>query len=65
MEKQKSGGADRPRGKINVKWHDQNTMPPKATLAERARWHQIHAVACGCREMPESVKRYIDLRSQD
>jgi hypothetical protein len=32
-------------------------MPKNASLEQRIAWHIEHAVECGCREMPESVKR--------
>lgn len=41
---------------MNKAWHDANPMPPNATLDQRVAWHVAHAAACGCRDMPESVK---------
>ena len=42
---------------INAKWHAAHRMPPRATLAQRLRWHVAHAKHCGCRAMPLSVQR--------
>lgn len=44
---------------LNRKWHETHRMPKNATQAERLRWHIAHAKACGCREMPETLKRLI------
>jgi hypothetical protein len=35
-------------------------MPPKATLAQRTKWHVAHAKECGCRPMPQSVQRELE-----
>jgi hypothetical protein len=40
---------------INAAWHATHRMPPRATLAQRIRWHVAHAKHCGCRPMPASV----------
>ncbi|MBU1307024.1 MAG: hypothetical protein KKF33_16090 [Alphaproteobacteria bacterium] len=32
-------------------------MPKNANRQQRIEWHIAHAEACGCRDMPESVKR--------
>jgi hypothetical protein len=34
-------------------------MPKNATLAQRVRWHVAHARHCGCRAMPDSIRREI------
>jgi len=31
-------------------------MPPKATREQRIKWHAAHAVACGCRAVPQGIK---------
>jgi hypothetical protein len=31
-------------------------MPPKATREQRVAWHVAHAAACGCREIPLSIR---------
>ncbi len=44
---------------INAEWHRAHPMPKNPSRDERARWHQEHADACGCRPIPESVLRAI------
>jgi hypothetical protein len=39
-------------------------MPPKATRASRIKWHAAHAVACGCRAVPESIKSDVEKLSK-
>ena len=34
-------------------------MPPKATREQRIKWHLAHAKACGCREVPDSIKQEV------
>ncbi len=41
---------------LNKEWHRSNRMPPKATRAQRIVWHAANAAACGCREIPESIR---------
>ncbi|MCP3461157.1 MULTISPECIES: hypothetical protein [unclassified Bradyrhizobium] len=46
---------------INKEWHRSHRMPPKATLkaatrAQRIEWHVAHRAACGCREIPASIR---------
>jgi hypothetical protein len=48
--------------KLNAEWHQENRMPPKATLAQRVEWHLEHHKHCGCREMPASVKTELTRR---
>ena len=50
------------KGKINETWHRENPMPENPTLAMRADWHIRHMKHCGCREMPESVRQYLQLK---
>ena len=40
---------------LNRAWHGQHRLPPRATLAQRVKWHVAHAKACGCRPMPATV----------
>ena len=44
---------------MNEAWHRKNRMPRNATMAQRVKWHKEHARECGCREMPESVRKDI------
>jgi hypothetical protein len=41
---------------MNVTWHRKHRMPPRATLAQRVRWHVAHAKHCNCRPMPKTVQ---------
>ena len=49
--------AKAPQTSINKAWHRAHRMPARATTAQRLRWHQAHAKACGCRPMPASLQR--------
>ena len=44
---------------FNKEWHLANRMPKNASLAQRVEWHINHARHCGCREIPESIKKEI------
>lgn len=48
--------------KINAEWHQLHKMPKNATLEQRLEWHLEHAVNCGCREMPETIRREAEAR---
>jgi hypothetical protein len=48
---------------VNKAWHDANVMPKKATLEQRIEWHLEHQKQCGCRPVPDSVKRAIEIRA--
>ena len=47
---------------INREWHLLHRLPRTATLQERLDWHLAHAAACGCREMPESIRKALEAR---
>ena len=38
--------------KLNKAWHEKHRMPPRATLAQRIRWHLSHQKHCHCRPIP-------------
>jgi hypothetical protein len=44
---------------MNKLWHEQNKMPPRATLDQRIRWHQEHQKYCACRKAPKSLQELI------
>lgn len=44
-------------------WHEQNKMPPKATLEQRLKWHQEHQKRCACREIPKSLQKLLKGKS--
>lgn len=48
---------------MNKSWHDEHRLDPKAKLEERITWHVEHAKACGCRDMPESIKQELAARN--
>lgn len=48
--------------RLNREWHLLHKMPPNPTLEERIDWHIQHAEHCGCREMPESIRRELEAR---
>ena len=47
---------------INKAWHSTNPMPAQASLDERITWHLAHAAACGCHDIPESIKQELKRR---
>lgn len=47
---------------INRQWHETHPLSKKASLDERVQWHLEHTEACGCRDMPESIKRELERR---
>tara|TARA_R110002124_G_scaffold9586_10_gene49265 strand:- start:14108 stop:14281 length:174 start_codon:yes stop_codon:yes gene_type:complete len=47
---------------MNRQWHEAHVMPSNATLEQRIAWHVEHTQSCGCREMPESIKRALEER---
>jgi hypothetical protein len=49
---------------MNKDWHAQNRMPKNATMDQRVRWHEEHALACGCRPVPPTVRAAMDNRNQ-
>ena len=44
---------------MNKLWHEQNKMPPKATLDQRIHWHKEHQKHCACREAPKDILKKI------
>jgi len=42
--------------KINAPWHAKHPMPPRATMAQRIKWHRAHAKHCACRPIPKTVE---------
>jgi hypothetical protein len=45
---------------LNKEWHRSHRMPPGATREQRIKWHVAHARACGCREVPDSIKSDVE-----
>lgn len=50
---------------MNKEWHDAHKLPRNATLEERINWHMLHAENCGCREMPDGIRRELEARGWD
>lgn len=48
--------------RINREWHLAHPMPRNATLEQRLEWHAEHAVNCGCREIPPSMRKELEAR---
>jgi hypothetical protein len=40
---------------MNASWHKRNPMPPRATAAQRLRWHVAHAKTCDCRALTPAM----------
>ncbi len=49
---------------MNKEWHEAHRLNPKAKEEERIEWHLEHAIQCGCRDMPESIKTKLVERGQ-
>jgi len=45
--------------KLNKEWHLKHPMPKSATLDQRIAWHLEHKKICGCRDIPEKLKKEI------
>jgi hypothetical protein len=47
---------------LNADWHRANPIPTNPTLDQRIAWHLEHAKACGCRDIPETLRAEIARR---
>jgi len=47
---------------LNRQWHEAHKLPRNASLEERLNWHVLHAENCGCRAMPDSIRRELEAR---
>ena len=50
---------------VNEAWHRAHPMPPHASLDERIRWHGEHAQTCGCRPIPDGLRKEMDRRAKE
>ncbi|WP_439394715.1 hypothetical protein ACRQ5Q_36530 [Bradyrhizobium sp. PMVTL-01] len=41
---------------INKECHRSHRMSPKATREQRIAWHAARKAACGCRDVPASIR---------
>ena len=49
---------------INAAWHKSHRMPPRATPAQRLKWHLAHAKACGCRKLTAAALKELRRRAE-
>jgi len=47
---------------LNRDWHAAHPMPPRASMDQRIAWHLSHAAACGCRDIPRTVREELARR---
>jgi catechol 2,3-dioxygenase-like lactoylglutathione lyase family enzyme len=45
---------------LNAAWHAKHPMPPRAGIAQRAKWHAAHARHCGCRPIPAAITAHLE-----
>lgn len=48
---------------MNSAWHKANRMPKNASVDEKVDWHRDHALNCGCRRMPEAIRKILEERA--
>lgn len=49
---------------INAVWHRAHPMPKNPTMDDRIRWHKGYAQNCGCRPIPDGVRKEIQRRAK-
>ena len=47
---------------MNRTWREAHPLPRGANLQQRIEWYIAHAAACGCRDMPASVRAAVEQR---
>jgi hypothetical protein len=47
---------------INREWHALHKLARNASMEERLHWHLQHAANCGCRDMPDTIRRELEAR---
>jgi len=45
---------------VNVTWHEENPLPERPCRMVRVLWHARHALACGCRSVPSSIREDVE-----
>lgn len=50
---------------MNADWHRDHVLGSGASLDRRVSWHVQHAKECGCRPIPDPVRREIEARALD
>ncbi|MBI3859042.1 MAG: hypothetical protein HY296_02210 [Thaumarchaeota archaeon] len=45
---------------MNEEWHLAHVMPRDATRKERVIWHGQHDRKCGCRPVPDALRKEVD-----
>ncbi len=47
---------------LNAEWHRKHRLPRNASHDDRIAWHLEHAERCGCRPVPEALRREVEAR---
>jgi len=50
--------------RVNKEWHLKNRMPKNAGSEQQLEWHVEHQKHCGCRPMPEGLKKLVSNKSR-
>jgi hypothetical protein len=53
-------GSGRSGMSVNVTWHEENPMPERPCRMVRVLWHARHALECGCRTVPSSIREEVE-----
>jgi hypothetical protein len=53
-------GSGRSGMSVNVTWHEENPMPERPCRMVRVLWHARHALECGCRTVPNSIREEVE-----
>ena len=53
-------GSGRSGMSVNVTWHEENPLPERPCRMVRVLWHARHALACGCRSVPSSIREDVE-----
>jgi hypothetical protein len=53
-------GSGRSGMSVNLTWHEENPMPERPCRMVRVLWHARHALECGCRTVPTSIREEVE-----
>jgi len=53
-------GSGRSGMSVNVTWHEENPLPERPCRMVRVLWHARHALECGCRSVPPSIRQDVE-----
>jgi len=45
---------------VNLTWHEENPLPERPCRMVRVLWHARHALECGCRSVPTSIREDVE-----